>query len=50
VEKDKYGASHFYTLADFKGVRSDAQFEKDYLSGRYGAIPLLGDFESLLED
>jgi uncharacterized protein len=50
VEKDKYGASHFYTLADFKGVRSDAQFEKDYLSGRYGAIPLLGDFEALLED
>jgi len=50
VEKDKYGASHFYTLADFKGVRNDAQFEKDYLSGRYGAIPLLGDFESLLED
>lgn len=50
VEKDKYGASHFYTLADFKGVRNDAQFEKDYLAGRYGAIPLLGDFESLLED
>jgi len=50
VEKDRYGASHFFTLADFKGVRNDAQFEKDYLSGRYGAIPLLGDFESLLED
>jgi uncharacterized protein len=50
VEKDKYGASHFYTLADFKGVLSNAKFEKDYLAGRYGAIPLLGDFESLLED
>jgi len=50
VEKDRYGASHFYTLADFKGVRNDAQYEKDYLAGRYGAIPLLGDFESLLED
>jgi uncharacterized protein len=49
VEKDKYGASHFYSLADFKGVRNDASYEKDYIAGRYGAIPFLGDFQSLLE-
>jgi AAA15 family ATPase/GTPase len=50
VEKDQYGASHFYSLADFKGVRNDASYEKDYIAGRYGAIPFLGDFKSLLEE
>ena len=50
VEKDKFGASHFYTLVDFKGVRNDSSFDKDYISGRYGAIPFLGDFNSLIEE
>jgi AAA15 family ATPase/GTPase len=50
VEKDKYSASHFYTLIDFKGVRNDASFEKDYISGKYGAIPFLGDFSLIIED
>jgi AAA15 family ATPase/GTPase len=50
VEKDKQSASHFYSLADFKGVRNDASYEKEYIAGRYGAIPFLGDFKSLLED
>jgi len=50
AEKDQQGASHFYSLADFKGVRNDASFEKDYIAGKYGAIPFLGDFKSILED
>ena len=53
VEKDKYGASHLYSLAEFKGVRNDASFEKDYFQGKYGAIPFLGNFgklKKLLED
>ena len=45
VEKDKFGASHLYNLVEFKGVRNDASFEKDYLDGRYGAIPFVGNFE-----
>ncbi|RZK42629.1 MAG: ATP-binding protein [Pedobacter sp.] len=49
VEKDKGGASHFYSLAEFKGVRNDASYEKDYIRGKYGAIPYLGDFNSLFE-
>lgn len=47
VEKDKYGASHLYTLVEIKGVRNDASFEKDYIQGKYGAIPFLGDFTIL---
>jgi AAA15 family ATPase/GTPase len=47
VEKDKYGESHMYTLVQFKGIRNNASFEKDYIEGRYGAIPFLGDFNKL---
>ncbi len=44
VQKDEYGYSELAALSDFK-VRSDASFEKDYLSGVYGGIPLLREFE-----
>ena len=43
VQKDEYGYSTLSALSDFK-VRSDASFEKDYLSGVYGGIPLLKEF------
>ena len=42
VEKNQKGESSFYSLADFKGIRNDAYFEKDYIKGKYGAIPFLG--------
>lgn len=45
TEKDNYGASHISSLAEFKNVRKDADFEKDYIQGKYGAIPYLGKFE-----
>lgn len=44
VQKDEYGYSELLALSDFK-VRSDASFEKDYLAGVYGGIPLLKEFE-----
>lgn len=47
VEKDKFGASHLYSLVQFKGIRNNASFEKDYIQGKYGAIPFLGDFKQL---
>lgn len=50
VEKDKYGASHLYTLVEFKGVRNTASFEKDYIQGKYGAIPFLGNFNKLFKN
>jgi len=43
TEKDKYGASDLYSLVEYK-VRNDASYEKDYLLGKYGAIPFLGEF------
>jgi AAA15 family ATPase/GTPase len=48
VQKGRHGASSLYSLADYK-VRNDASFEKDYLSGKYGGIPIIEDFSKLFE-
>jgi AAA15 family ATPase/GTPase len=45
TEKDRYGSSHLYSLVEFK-PRNDALFEKDYLRGRYGAVPYPGELAS----
>jgi uncharacterized protein len=47
VEKDKFGASRIYTLVDYKGVRNDASFERDYLNGSYGAVPFLNRIDGI---
>ncbi|QNU67418.1 ATP-binding protein [Ruminiclostridium herbifermentans] len=39
VDKDIKGVSKIYALSDLK-VREDASFNKDYLQGKYGAIPI----------
>ena len=49
TDKDEEGASHLYSLAEFigeggKSIRSDENFEKNYLLGKYGAIPSLRSF------
>jgi AAA15 family ATPase/GTPase len=46
VDKTVQGESTIYTMADLK-VRSDASFLKDYLSGKYGAVPIIKDVEVL---
>ncbi len=52
VEKSRQGASDLYSLLEYridgKIVRNDASFEKDYLLGRYGAIPFIGNVRDLL--
>lgn len=44
VQKNQGGCSDLCALSDYK-VRSDASFEKDYLAGVYGGIPLLKEFQ-----
>ena len=44
-EKNEYGATDLYSLAQFNNVRKDEDFEKQYIQGKYGAIPYLGAFE-----
>lgn len=45
IEKDQYGASQLYSLADYKSarVKGATAFEKQYIAGRYGAIPYFSD-------
>lgn len=49
-EKTRLGASKLYSLADFKTdeVRKNEAFEANYIRGKYGAIPFLGDFSSVI--
>jgi len=39
VDKNEKGESTLYALSDLK-VREDATFSKEYLQGKYGAIPI----------
>lgn len=59
AEKDKDGISEIYALSDYileddknvgKKVRNDATYNKDYLTGRYGAIPVLEEFDINYEE
>lgn len=45
AEKTPAGASELFRLSQIAAVRKDANFEKEYLLGQFGAIPNLGDFE-----
>ncbi len=46
VDKNTKGESSLYALSDLK-VREDATFYKDYLQGKYGAIPMF-NYDSLI--
>ncbi len=46
VRKDEKGISSFYSLQEFK-VRFDKEIRKDYLLGRYRAIPIFGSRSKL---
>ncbi|OMP76262.1 ATP/GTP-binding protein [[Flexibacter] sp. ATCC 35208] len=46
AEKNQKEESHFYPLSDFN-VRPDLDVRKGYLSGRFGAIPLLANLKDL---
>ena len=47
VEKDPQGASHLYSLAEFK-VRNDKDYERGYIQGRYGAVPYLSHIQTIV--
>ena len=54
TEKNRYGATDLYSLAEYKleeykGVRNDASFESDYIKGKYGAVPYIGNLDSLID-
>lgn len=55
TDKDKNGISTLYSLADFVDesgvkIRKDENYEKNYLLGKYGAIPSLKFFDMFKEE
>ena len=49
IDRNKDQESELYSLADFSERKSDSNsFEKRYLEGRYGAVPLLDDLKELI--
>lgn len=47
AEKDEFGASRLFSLAEFK-VRKEAKFAKEYLLGQFGAVPHVRNMGHLL--
>jgi AAA15 family ATPase/GTPase len=45
TEKNNIAETNLFSLVEYKEtrVRNDASFDKDYLKGRYGAIPFIDD-------
>lgn len=48
-EKRGDGTSDLYSLAEISGVRKNDKIERNYLRGKYGAIPFLGGIDSFEE-
>lgn len=62
AEKNKWESTEFYSLSDFvyfgekngefvsEKERPDTDKEKRYIEGRYGAVPILGNFQTFIRD
>ena len=46
TQKDSFGATEAYSLAEYK-VRGNSPFEKEYLQGKFGATPIIGEMETI---
>ena len=53
TEKNKYGATSLYSISEYKSAKGKARnkeaIEQNYLEGKYGGVPFLGDLENFLE-
>jgi hypothetical protein len=47
VEKNRYGASEVTSLVEYK-PRKESPYDKNYLEGKYGAIPFIESLETLV--
>jgi AAA15 family ATPase/GTPase len=49
TEKNRQEATDLYSLVEFD-IDNNASFEQDYIQGRYGAIPFIGDLSKVIEN
>ena len=51
IEKDKFSSSKLYSLVEFKQgdkkIRNDERYDKNYLLGKYGAVPAVAEPEAV---
>lgn len=48
TEKNEYGASDLFRCSDMEGVRLNTPLDKWYVSGRFGATPIINDVDFLI--
>jgi len=49
AEKEYQGCSHYYAVSDITGIRKNAALSKWYLDGRFGATPVIKDYDLIFE-
>lgn len=49
MEKDRHGSSHLTSLSDYN-TSQGLNYENGYLNGRFGAIPLIGDWKKIFSE
>lgn len=45
TEKNTDGETSLYSLINIGGVRNDVSYEREYMKGKYGALPYLANFK-----
>ncbi|MFC5282101.1 AAA family ATPase [Pedobacter alpinus] len=50
VDKNRFGISSTTSLIEFKGVRKDASYDKEYLQGSYSAVPFLDKMDWVVKE
>lgn len=55
TEKNRFESTDLYSLVEYrdsdgKKIRNDSALEKNYIMGRYGAIPYIGNFNKLVNN
>ncbi len=54
TEKDEYGSTDLYSLADYQWdeneLPSENRYKRDYFKGKYGAIPFIGELKLVFGD
>lgn len=49
TQKDNFGATEAYSLAEYK-VRGNSPFERNYLQGKFGSTPIIGNMETIFTE
>lgn len=49
AEKEFEGCSHYYAISDITGIRANVPFEKYYMTGRFGAMPMINENDLIFQ-